>query len=499
VLPWHYGFTIACIVAGVSRWAGIVRVSHMGDRKAGAEDFHADAEQVAAIERYAKAHGATVEFLPPELSVSGGRPIEHRPSLRAAIEGVERGEYSGIVVAYLSRLTRSRSGLRIWERVEAAGGHVHSAAEQLDTSSPNGRFIRDIHLANAVREREEHIDRFDERRRMATEAGVWQRRQTPTGYRRDERTRKLVPDESAGRVREAFRRRGAGASLSSIAELLSITTSGARHLLANRVYLGELRVGDYVNEAAHPALVGVDEFLAAQSARVLRGPRVRDEPALLAGLVRCAGCGHVMSRGRTKAEVYACHGRMSAGRCPAPAAVTLRLLDDHVTGIARAQLARLAGTPVDDQALVDEARAVVAEAERELEAFLAGVSAAGISPDDYAAAARERRRAVEAARERLGELARRQTPVVSGDPVELWERLDVEQRNRLLRGLVEAVVVRRAGGRGHVVPVADRVRVIAFGAGLVEATRRGGAARPIRPIVLPDVDDPAVLRVDLAE
>lgn len=487
------------MVAGVSRWAGIVRVSHMGDRKAGDEAFHADRDQVAAIERYAKARGASVEFLPPELSVSGGKPIDDRPSLRTAIEGVERGDYDGIVVAYLSRLTRSRSGLEIWERVEAAGGHVHSAAENLDTSTASGRFIRDIHLANAVREREEHVDRFDERRRMATEAGVWQRRQTPAGYERDPDSRRLVPGRDAERVRRAFRARGAGVALARIAEGLAMTTSGARQLLANRVYLGELRVGHYINQAAHPPLITVEEFLAAQNARVLRSPRAREQPALLAGLVRCAGCGHVMSRGRTKAEVYACHGRMSAGRCPAPAAVTLRLLDEHVAVIARAQLARLAGTPIDDQALVDAARGAVADSERELAAFLAGVSAAGVSPEDYAAAARERRQAVEEARGRLGELARRQAPVVSGDPVELWERLDVEQRNRLLGSLIEAVVVRRAGGRGRVVPLAERVRVIAFGAGLIDSRSPGGAARPIRTIVLPDVDDPAVLGVDLPE
>ncbi|HXR14453.1 MAG TPA: recombinase family protein, partial [Solirubrobacteraceae bacterium] len=134
-------------------WAGIVRVSSVGGRNG--DSFHSDADQVADVERYAAQHGARVVFMGPELSVSGGDPIEQRPSLRAGIEGVEAGIYDGVVVAYLSRLTRSHSGRAIWDRVEAAGGHVHAAAENLDTSTPNGAFIRDIHLANAVREREE--------------------------------------------------------------------------------------------------------------------------------------------------------------------------------------------------------------------------------------------------------------------------------------------------------------------------------------------------------
>jgi DNA invertase Pin-like site-specific DNA recombinase len=202
----------------------------------------------------------------------------------------------------------------------SARSHVHSAAEQLDTSTANGRFIRDIHLANAVRERERARRPLrraappgDRGRGLAAPPDPDRLRPRPA----DPQARAQSAD--AGRVRRAFRDR-AGVSLSRIAEDLGMTTSGVRQLLANRVYLGELRVGSYVNETAHEPLVTVDEFLAAQSAQCSRGPRVRDEPALLAGLVRCAGCGHVMSRGRTKAEVYACHGRMSAGRCPAPAA-----------------------------------------------------------------------------------------------------------------------------------------------------------------------------------
>jgi DNA invertase Pin-like site-specific DNA recombinase len=64
----------------------------------------------------------------------------------------------------MSRLSRSRSGIQIWERVEAAGGRLHCAHEDRDTSTPIGRLIRDIHLANAVREREEHAERHARRR-----------------------------------------------------------------------------------------------------------------------------------------------------------------------------------------------------------------------------------------------------------------------------------------------------------------------------------------------
>jgi DNA invertase Pin-like site-specific DNA recombinase len=147
--------------------------------------------------------------MPPELDVSGGLPLERRPSLLAAVEGVERGEFAGIIVAYLSRLGRNvREQLRAWDRVEAAGGRIIVVREGIDTSTPAGRMHRTILLAIAENEREQHVERFEERRRKATEAGIWQRRQTPLGYDRDERTRRLVANDDAPRVRAAFRPAG---------------------------------------------------------------------------------------------------------------------------------------------------------------------------------------------------------------------------------------------------------------------------------------------------
>lgn len=480
-------------------WAGIVRVSHMGDRIAGADNVHADREQVQAVERYARAHGATVEFLPPELSVSGGKPINERPSLRAAIEGVEAGRYHGIVVAYLSRLTRSRSGLEIWERVEAAGGSVHCAAENLDTSTANGRFIRDVHLANAVREREEHVDRFELRAEVATLAGIWQRRQVPTGYRKDPQTRHLVPSDDAPRVRQAFLDRASGRPLVDIAADLGLSPNGARHLLRNRVYLGELRVRSYVNPAAHPALVTIDEFEAAQHARRVRGPRSDQAPALLAGLVRCAGCGHVMSRssGGGNRLVYACSPHKSAGRCPEPASITMRRLDEHLGRFAVLKLAEHAArlTPATDR--LTDARARLAAARRDLAVFLEVTGSAGLDADTLAAGVRQRQAVVRDAEQEVAALTVDERLPVVDDPQALWDSMDVTERAQLLRGLTEAVVVRRVG-RGNLTLVSDRVRVIRHGAGLFAVKAGSERALPLRS-VWPDSDDDVIARMPGAQ
>src|SRR5215211_6388886 len=129
----------------MTTWAGIVRVSHVGGRDRNGAGFHADREQVEDLERYVEQVGGRLHLLPVELDVSGGSALEERPSLMAAIEGVERGEYDGIVVAYLSRLGRNvREQLRAWDRVESAGGRIAVVRERIDTSTAPGRHMRNI-------------------------------------------------------------------------------------------------------------------------------------------------------------------------------------------------------------------------------------------------------------------------------------------------------------------------------------------------------------------
>ena len=199
--------------------------------------------------------------------------------MRAAVEGVERGRYEGVMVAYQSRLGRDveiEEG--IWRRVERAGGRIVLALDGIDATTVDGKMVRRIRSAINHAERERHAERFENLREWATAAGIWQRRQTPGGYLKDPDTRKLVPDGPvgddglpipgrgrAGEVRAAFQRRGAQESVLILARGLGMTPTGVRRLIANRVYLGELRVGRNVNPAAHPPLVTEDEWAAAQA------------------------------------------------------------------------------------------------------------------------------------------------------------------------------------------------------------------------------------------
>ena len=442
-------------------WAGLVRVSDMGMRKEGDDSFRAGRDQIAAIERGIPA-GDSVEILKPEYNVSGGLGIDKRPSLRKAVEGVEAGAYCGVIVAYHSRLGRDvEIEEAIWRRIEAAGGRILFAQDGIDTTTVDGRAFRRIRSAFNHAERERHVERFDALRRDLVQEGVWQTRVVPLGYSKD---RRLVPNDQAERVRAAYRAKASGVSTYRIAAELGMSPSGTNGLLRNRVYLGELRVGPYVNPSAHPAIVDTDLWLRAQHAPVVYH-RKEGRETMLDGLVRCAGCGHTMSRGGENASVWACRRIYSTGQCPSPAGVRSQLLDPFVEEIVRKEIARLVASPARSTIPLQGARERLRRAEAERDAYLEAVRAADLGASVFASGLRSRQGEVQKAEKELARLLgageRVSVPV---DLLEEWERWNARQRNHALRGLIDHVEVSRAGGRGGGSgprrPLAERVRVV---------------------------------------
>ena len=396
-------------------------------------------------------------------------------------------------MAYLSRLGRNVSEqLRTWDRVEAAGGEIVSVREGIDTTTAAGRLHRNILISIDAHEREQHAERFDERRRHATEAGIWQRRQTPRGYRKNA-DRRLEPNSHADQVSSAFQDFLGGETVSELAARLAMTPGGVRHLLRNRVYLGELRVGRYCNPEAHPPILDLPTFDAVQHklGHAVRPPRSNDGPALLAGLVRCAACGHIMTRGsRSKrhGRSYVCVKRHSGGECPAPAAVATDRIDRFVESVSLTELSRLR-VEANSGPDVENLHSAVAAAQAELDAYLDAVRAADVGADAFAAGARKRSSEIEAAKHDLfAAMARTPSSASIQTGAEAWDGLDAHERNALLRGLLDAVVV-RAVGRGRKVPIQERVRIVPFGSSLALPRQRGHLASGLVPIPFDDLDD----------
>jgi DNA invertase Pin-like site-specific DNA recombinase len=474
-----------------------MRVSRVGDR---AERLISPELQEARIAGYARAHGVEVEVLSPELDESGGDAA--RPVLDAIKEGIAAGRYGGVIVAQLDRLSRMdlADAMRTIQEIEEMGGQVISVAENFDAETPEGEMARNVLLSLGNMQLKRYRAQFNAAKRSAVERGIWPFPKAPVGYlvhhRKDRGDGHLRPDpDRRGDALRAFELRAAGTAWTQIADMLGMSVSAVQKMIRNRAYLGELRLRidgeEIVNPNAHEAIVSVELWHAAQGSRP-RPPRGQSGPALLGGLVRCAGCGRTMTADNGwngKTAMYRCHPRNATGRCEAPALVAKKLIEPYVEAAALELLHGLSFRASADSRLAAALEAM-RDAEAELEAFQQATSAAG-NPELFTVGLRQRVEDVQRAR---ADVAAARQPVLAGLPAgdvdSLWGELTVGERRHVLRGVLGVVWVRK--GRGD---LAARVRVIARGHEPSDLSRPGGGRiRPVEPVAWPTDDLPGEIR-----
>ena len=475
------------------RFDGYIRVSRVAGR--GGESFISPRAQRDQITAWAKFRGVEILAWHEDLDRSGG--TIDRPGFQRAIERIERGETEGLVVAKLDRFARSiQAAYQAIGRIDEVGGTFTSVADQFDLSTPSGKLTFNILASFAQFERDRIAESWREARARAIDRGVHLR--TPFGYERGSGGA-LVPNEDARHVKEAFAMRAAGASWQEIAEYLnrgSRTTSGvrwsartARTLLQTRTYTGVAWHGEFENRAAHEAIVSDAEFLAARRVRGVT-PR-RGEGALLAGLVRCAGCRYAAKRGKAKSRTgeivrqYRCFGTTGGGKCPAPVSIVEWRVDELVE---RAFLNRVGDRAYgevgegDDRSLALQR---VSEAEAELRAFASDPEARAVLGDpDWRRALRARAEAVER--------AKREVPNQAGGEMreltlgELWADLTVAERRSLLAAEIDCVFLRRTPRRHTRAPVDGRVLILWRGEAPSDLPGRGRKPAPLKSLPWPE-------------
>lgn len=101
--------------------------------------------QRAAIETEMARRGWTLIATYTDEGISGAKDVHQRPGLGYAIELIEAGHASILMVAKTDRVARGlRTLLDVIDRVEDAGGAVVSVDGTIDTSSAAGRFQTQI-------------------------------------------------------------------------------------------------------------------------------------------------------------------------------------------------------------------------------------------------------------------------------------------------------------------------------------------------------------------
>jgi site-specific DNA recombinase len=473
---------------------GYIRVSRRAGREG--ESFISPELQRQKIADWAKLHEVEILAWWEEIDQSGAK-LE-RPFFQQALARCEAGETGGIVVAKLDRFARSAvDALGAIRRLNEAGARLVSVEDNFDGSTPMGRFAIGILTLIAELELERIKENWTAAVSGAVERGVHISARPPTGYLRDEKARLIREEPAASAVAELFRRRASGTSFRSLASWLDEqgirpptgnphwSTTGVRQLLHNPVYLGQARSGKYVLEGAHEPLVSRADFDAAQATRTLleaRDGSVAGQ-ALLGGLIRCAGCDHTLKiTGNTSKKtgerypVYHCTGRYAKGLCPARATIRASYVDQYVEERVLEALRAEGGpiaTAVAASEEIEQAAQAVSEAEHELDLFIGNPKLLSLLGEQkFLEGVEVRQRELDEERQRLAEL-RSQSALASeladGDLLEAWPTLDLSERRRLLHGLLDRVVLRRADGRGKGgVPLVERTQIVLRGNVLLE-------------------------------
>lgn len=287
-------------------------------------------EQRRDVHAWAERNGVELGDEIIDQGVSGSKGWRDR-ALGAAISACERGEATGVIVAYESRLSRE-SGLgtaEVWEALQQAKARLVCVAENLDSDAEGSEFMFAIHAAVARQEWRKSKDNFDRGKHAAWEAGIYVG-PAPAGYESTKtidasgkRTpgplRKTDHAEAVGR---AITLRAGGGSWTEVSRLLTAagvptsrgkttwTKQSARSVVSNMIYMGVHQCTCCNRTALRSEWAVVTRatwFKAQPSEESPKKGRQDVGESLLGGLLICSSCGKTMGyQGSGQYRYYRC-------------------------------------------------------------------------------------------------------------------------------------------------------------------------------------------------
>jgi DNA invertase Pin-like site-specific DNA recombinase len=300
-----------------------VRVSSVNKERA--EQLISDDMQIEEGRRYAEYNGfkfdAEESRASADLDVSGfSKPWRERPGLMRLLEAAKRGEFDVLIFYKLSRLSRRiQHGLEIIEEFEKHGVSFHFVSERIDSSSSQGRFLRNILLSMAEMTAED-ISSFVKAsmRQKALAGGVHS--SIPSWLKRNEEGTIEIVESQAAAMRRLVQLRIAGQGQQTIARTLNEegykTSDGAswnqqqihKYLLDHWLdtmtgtgYWGRGKPDAIAIPNALPAIITQDEAERLRAIQALyrerhqhgsgRHAHGRAGSMLLSGIIHCPCCG----------------------------------------------------------------------------------------------------------------------------------------------------------------------------------------------------------------
>lgn len=255
-----------------------------------------------------------------ERSVSGGRALEDRPGLLAALADVRESRASRVLVSDRDRLDRNLDVRKAFvAAVEEAGGEVWAASGgRVTFSTADAKRSETNAAADDEHYREKIAEKVARQKRERIEAGLPVTALPGIGVMNPGgRSPVRVIEDDREHVVTMFAMFADGKSSADIAAHLreqgyAVTKSQVLKWLRNEVFIGNIVWGSQRHDGAHEAIVPprlwrrVQARFESMEAGKAGGRKAKSELLLARlGVLRCAGCGGAMI-GNTK--VYVCSG-----------------------------------------------------------------------------------------------------------------------------------------------------------------------------------------------
>lgn len=425
--------------------AGYIRLSQLrpGDTTLAPET------QRNIISDWASAQDCEIVAWYSDLDVSG--KDTDRPELGKLRD--EWSRYDFVAAAKIDRWARSvRDFTTLIGEAESAGVALVAVRDNLDLSTPIGKFVAIILAAFAEMELAVITQRIRDGKQTARAEGRWNGGTVPYGMRVVDHKLTARADECEV-IRETLMRLQAGVSLNAVTALW-------REQMKPRNGGKGWRAVTVKRALLNPRLVP-DVLSATERAWLLENFEPGDAPTrvkhLLAGLLVCTGCGYLMHRATTGyQDVYRCSASVVGIKCPHQMTIKAPNLERFVSAAYLA--ARGAADETYGAPLADEHAEKLATLDAERRMLRTRLPA--MSTGDMQAAVAELVR-LDAAHAELS--AARPAPALvlrttGRTMAQVWDESDTLERRRLLSDwLTEKVAIRSAGGRGRWVPIPDRV------------------------------------------
>lgn len=297
--------------------------------------------------------------------IASGDKIIDRPVFQQVLELIETEEYDSIIVKEISRLGRGdmEDAGRIMKILKRHSVLIVTPYRTFDINNPmDARYIR-FELFMAREEFEFIRERFVSAKHSGALEGRVVCGKAPFGYKKDSRTRKLIINEDEIEVVQLIYRMVLEDNLSVTAVTTKLNSLGIKppgksrvgpipfwnvhtvsRMLSNPVYSGtmvsgrrrliegvEIRqpVEKWITVPnSHPAIIPLEDFEKVQAILKIKRPPVPWDatPKRLAGLIKCAKCGHAMIyQNYNNGNGYA----LCKNRCK-HSHVSYRLLEEHL-------------------------------------------------------------------------------------------------------------------------------------------------------------------------